>query len=141
MATISITQKQTPTFRAMVKDEFGRLFDLNTDLATTDELTAEGIDAAPIAVTIYRSTESLTPYESDIENAEIVAGFDSLAIDSSAFLESETVQADGLNYNFQWTPESRAVFPFDKVGYYFADFIVYPKTGAAIVFRVGVIVK
>ena len=38
-------------------------------------------------------------------------------------------------------PISRLLFPFDETGYYFADFTIYPKTGAAIVFRIGVVVK
>ena len=139
--TITITQRQAPTFRAMIKDTAGTLFDHDANLATAEELEAEGIDAAPASYTIRKSNGGSTPYVVNTENSSIVEGYENVAISADSFIEADTVEEEGLTYNFQVTPESRETFPFEAVGYYIVDFTLYPKTGAAIVFRVGVKVQ
>lgn len=142
MATsITITQRQAPTFRALIKDNEGNFFDVSNHLATAEELEAEGIDAHPAAFSIRRSKSSLTPYDSNTSNSDPVEGYQNVEIDAAAFVEESTVREQELTYNFQYTPPSRARFPFEQTGYYIVDFTIYPKTGAAIVFRVGVTVK
>ncbi|MBR0226136.1 MAG: hypothetical protein IJL92_08780 [Thermoguttaceae bacterium] len=139
--TITITSKQTPTIRALIKDSDGALFDYDDDLATVEELTAEGIDAKPASYTIRRSNNALAPYDVSISNSTPVEGYENVEIEESAFIDPATVEESELPYNFQVTPSSRAAFPFNDPGYYIVDFTLYPKEGAAIVFRVGVTVK
>lgn len=138
---ITITQRQAPTFRAMIKDSNGALFDYATNLATAEQLAEEEIDAAPASFTIRKSNGGSTPYVVNTDNSTVVEGFEDVEIGEDAFVEAETVQEDAMSYNFQVTPESRATFPFKDVGYYIVDFTLYPKVGSAIVFRVGVTVK
>ena len=140
---ITITQRQAPTFRAMIKDSSGTLFDYATNLATAAELAEEGIDAAPASFTIRKSNGGTTPYVVNTDNSSVVEGFEDVEIGEDAFIEAETVESDNLAYNFQVTPVSRATFPFKDVGYYIVDFTLYPKEAesSAIVFRVGVTVK
>lgn len=143
MATnsVTITQRQTPTFRALIKTSTGELFDAVKHLATAAELEEEGVQYPPISYTLFKSNSELTPYDLSTEDAVPVPGYADIEIDNAAFIEPATVTESGLAYNFQYTPESRLLFPFEDVGYYFADFTIYPKTGAAIVFRIGVVVK
>lgn len=138
---LTITEKQAPTFRAMIKKTDGTLFDYSADLATAAELAEEGIDAAPASYTIRKSNNALAPYDVSTKDSTVVPGFEDVEFGEEAFIEAETVEEDDLEYNFQVTPESRAVFPFASAGYYFVDFKLYPKEGAAIVFRVNVTVK
>ncbi|MBQ8287058.1 MAG: hypothetical protein IJZ10_12275, partial [Thermoguttaceae bacterium] len=116
-------------------------FDAAVDLATPEELAAEGIDRAPISCSIYYATGSLAPYSASTTSAEPVPGFENLEIDPSAFVEPDAVEANGFGYNFRYSPPSRASFPFEKPGVYFVDFLIYPKTGAALAFRIGAEVK
>ena len=143
MATnsVTITERQTPTFRALIKSSVGELFDASKHLATAADLEAEGIQYPPISYTLYKSSSELTPYDLSTDDAAPVPGYTNIGIESAAFIEPATVTESALAYNFQYTPESRLLFPFEDSGYYFADFTIYPKQGAAIVFRVGVIVK
>ena len=43
-----------------------------------------------------------------------------------------------MTYNFAFTLDNRAAFAFADAGIYFVDFLLYPKTGAALAWRVGV---
>ena len=146
MAKITISQRQTPCFRALIATEDGTLFDPETDLASQADLTAEGIEATPISYTLYK-TESALYYQSGSGQAEPVEGFQDVEIDAGAFIDPDDVERDsGGNltadsYNFSFVPDARSVFPFADVGTYFADFTVYPKTGAAIVWRTWVYVQ
>lgn len=141
MKTVQLTQRQTPNFRALIRSENGALFDAAVNLATPKELADEGIDRAPISCSIYYATGSLAPYSASTLNAAPVPGFENLEIDPSAFVEPDAVDANGLDYNFSYSPPSRAAFPFEKLGVYFVDFLIYPKTGAALAFRIGAEVK
>lgn len=137
---IKITQNQAPQFRALIKthDE-GRLFDKVEDLATQDELNAEGlVGVYPAAYTVYKSTGGITPYIQDVANASPVEGYINREINATAFKEPTEVEANNLNYNFIFTPENRATFAFKDVGAYFVDFKIMPKTGGAIIFRVPI---
>lgn len=136
MATVTITQNQTPLFLAAIKSD-GDWFD-PANLATAAQLSAEGITRPPISYTIYRSTDSLSPLSFSTSNAVVVTGFENVEISAAAILDPEDVEGD---YNFQFAPASRTVFPFSETGYYFVDFLLYPQAGAAIAWRVGVEVK
>lgn len=138
---LTITEKQAPTFRAMIKKTDETLFEFSTDLATAAQLAEEGIDAPPASFTIRKSNNALAPYDVSTKDSTVVPGFEDVEIGEDAFIEAETVEGDDLNYNFQVTPESRLVFPFATAGYYFVDFLLYPVEGAPIVFRVNVTVK
>lgn len=139
--SITITQRQTPTFRALIKSSSGEFFDVSKHLATKAQLEEEGVQYPPISYSLYKSSSELTPYDFSTDEAEIVPGYADIEIEGSAFIEPGTATDGELAYNFQYTPDSRLLFPFDETGYYFADFTIYPKTGAAIVFRIGVLVK
>ena len=141
MKTVQLTQRQTPNFRALIRAENGLLFDAAANLATAEELAAEGIGRAPISCSIYYAPSSLALYSASTTSATPVPGFENLAIGEEAFIEPDAVEANGLDYNFQYSPPSRAAFPFEKPGAYFVDFLIYPKTGAALAFRVGAEVK
>lgn len=132
-----ITQKQAPQFRALIKNEGdGTLFDPAIHLATAAELEAEGIDAAPISCSVYRSTNSIAPYNFSTAEAVPVEGFQDVPIDPDAFVD--TSGQDPVTYNFAFTLDNRASFAFADAGIYFVDFLLYPKTGAALAWRVGV---
>lgn len=132
-----ITQKQAPQFRALIRTENdGALFDPAVHLATAAELAAEGIDASPISCSVYRSTNSIAPYNFSTAEAVPVEGFVDVPIDADAFVD--TTSQDPVSYNFAYTLENRASFAFAEAGIYFVDFLLYPKTGAALAWRVGV---
>ena len=136
---IKITQKQAPQFRALIKaKDTDDLFDASLDLATAADLTTEGINKAPITYTIYKSTNEIAPYVSSTESAIPVEGYEDVELTSDAFIAPSDVEEAGLDYNFCFTPANRATFAFPDVGNYFVDVLIYPKTGAAIVFRVPV---
>ena len=137
--TVQITQRQTPCFRALVKSESsGDPFDASIDLATAEELEAEGIELPPISCTVYKSTNNLAPLVYSTANATPVPGYQDLEIDADAFLDPSAVS---VGYNFSYTPPNRSTFAFNDAGAYFVDFLIYPKEGAAIAFRVGVNVE
>lgn len=132
-----ITQKQAPQFRALIKNESdGTLFDPTVHLATAAELAAEGIDASPISCSVYRSTNSIAPYSFSTAEAVPVEGFVDVPISADAFVD--TSGQDQVLYNFAFTLDNRASFAFADAGIYFVDFLLYPKTGAALAWRVGV---
>lgn len=132
-----ITQKQAPQFRALIQtDDGATLFDPDTHLATQADLTSEGIDAAPISCTVYKSTNSIAPYNFSTAEAEVVAGFQDVEIPDTAFID--TTGKNPVVYNFAFTLDNRAAFAFADAGIYFVDFLLYPKTGAALAWRVGV---
>ena len=139
MAYVTISQRQTPCFRALIAAEDGALFDPETDLATAEELEEEGIAAAPISFSVSRAESEI--YYTTTGEASPVSGYHDVEIDASALLDPDVVASDKLDYNFSFVPESRATFPFTSSGVYFVDFTVYPKTGAAIVWRTPIIVK
>lgn len=139
MAITTISRRQTPAFRAKIATESGTLFDASTDLATTADLTAEGITAAPISASFFK-TESQLYYNATGQSTP-VQGFQNVEIDDESFIAPATVAAQSLDYNFNWVPDSRTSFPFSESGMYFVDFTVYPKTGAAIVWRTWVLVQ
>lgn len=141
MKTVQLTQRQTPDFRALIRSESGELFDAAVDLATAEELAAEGIDRAPISCSIFYDPTGVAAYASSTSTASPVPGFENLAIDASAFAEPASVEASELGYNFRYSPPSRVSFPFEKPGTYFVDFLIYPKNGAALAFRVGAEVR
>lgn len=132
-----ITQKQAPQFRALIKDEEdGTLFDPATYLATAADLTSEGIDADPISCSVYKSTNSIAPYHFSTAEAIPVAGFQNVPISSDAFVDVSGVQDP--EFNFAFTLPNRSAFAFADAGVYFVDFLLYPKAGAALAWRVGV---
>lgn len=132
-----ITQKQAPQFRALIADENdGSLFDPATNLATAADLTSEGISASPISCTVYKSTNTIAPYNFSTANAEPVTGFVNVSIPDTAFIDVSGVQDP--EYNFSFTLQNRSTFAFADAGVYFVDFLLYPKTGAALAWRVGV---
>jgi len=132
-----ITQRQAPQFRALIKNESdGTLFDPAIHLATAAELAAEGIDASPISCSVYRSTNSIAPYNFSTANAEIIEGYENVEIPASAFVDVASQETTA--YNFAFTLDNRATFAFAEAGLYFVDFLLYPKTGAALAWRVGV---
>lgn len=134
---VRITQKQAPQFRARIRTENdGTLFDPSVHLATAAELAQEGIDAAPISCTVYKSTNSIAPYNFSTAEAVPVEGFVDVPIDPDAFVD--TSGQDPVTYNFAYTLDNRASFAFADAGIYFVDFLLYPKTGAALAWRVGV---
>lgn len=135
MAYITISQRQTPCFRAMIKEEgSGDLFDPETQLATQEELDEEGLtNAKPISYSVFKSQSKL--YYSTTGDATPVAGYQNVEIDSEALIDPDAVESFELDYNFSFTPEARSSFPFAEPGVYFVDFMIYPKEGAAIVWR------
>lgn len=141
MAT-TISQFQTPCIRAMItNDGDGALFDYENDLATAEELAAEtpAIDAPPASYTIYKARNTYGATAFDTANADEVEGFIDVELDpEECFLSAAAVEANELTYNFHFVPKSRATFPFAETGYYFIDVKIYPKTGAALVFRASV---
>lgn len=139
MAYVTISQSQTPCFRAMIAAEDGTLFDTSVDLATAEQLEEEGIDLPPASFSVFRAASEL--YYSTTGDATPVAGYQNVEINSDAFIDPADVQADALNYNFSYVPPSRTTFPFTTPGVYFVDFRVYPKEGAAIVWRTPITVK
>ena len=139
MAVTTISRKQTPAFRAMIATEDGTLFDASTQLATAAELAEEGIEAAPISASFYKTDSQL--YYNATGQSTPVEGFQNVEIDASAFIDPADVVEDSLSYNFSWIPASRETFPFNAPGMYYVDFMAYPKTGAAIVWRVWVLVQ
>ena len=141
MKEIKITQRQTPCFRAMITDfGSGDLFDPDSDLATTAELTAEGLtNAHPVSYSVFKTPSKL--YYSTASEATPVAGFQNVAVDPDCLIDPDDVEADDLDYNFSFTPNARANFPFAEPGVYFVDFMIYPKEGAAIVWRTWITVS
>lgn len=139
MAYTTISQRQTPCFRALIAQEDGTLFNSDTDLATAEELEEEGIELPPCSFSVLRAISEIC-YTTTGE-ATPVEGFQNVEISSDAFIAPETVESDELNYNFSFVPESRTTFPFASPGVYFVDFTVYPKRGAAIVWRTPINVK
>lgn len=134
---VRITQKQAPQFRARIRTENdGTLFDPSVHLATAADLAAEGIDAAPISCSVYKSTNSIAPYNFSTAEAVPIEGFVDVPIDADAFVD--TSGQDPVTYNFAYTLPNRAAFAFADAGIYFVDFLLYPKTGAAVPWRVGV---
>lgn len=135
MAYITISQRQTPCFRAMIKSESdGALFDKDTQLATQEELNAEGlVNAHPISYSVFKTQSNL--YYSTTGEAAPVTGFQNVEINSECLIAPADVESDKLDYNFSFTPEARASWPFAEQGVYFVDFMIYPKEGAAIVWR------
>ena len=132
-----ITQKQAPQFRALIADENdGSLFDPTTNLATAADLASEGISASPISCTVYKSTNTIAPYNFSTANAETVTGFVNVSIPDTAFIDVSGIQDP--EYNFSFTLQNRSTFAFADAGVYFVDFLLYPKTGAALAWRVGV---
>lgn len=139
MAIVKITQGQAPQFRAIIKTLEGRLFDPTEDLATREELDAEGLtEVFPAQYSIYKSNSSIAPYIGNTEEAEAVEGYTNREITRAAFINPSEVEEDELDYNFKFTPANRSTFAFTKVGNYFVDFKIMPKRGAAIVIRVNV---
>ena len=131
-----ITQRQAPQFRALiVNDEDGSLFD-PSQLATQQDLDDEGIDAFPISCSVYKSTKSIAPYSFATSQATPVSGFTNVEISSDAFIDVSGVEDP--SYNFAVVLENRVNFAFEESGVYFVDFLLYPKTGAALAWRVGV---
>ena len=140
MAKITISQRQTPCFRALIATDAGTLFDPATDLATQAELDSEHIDAAPLSYSVFKTDSAL--YYQGSGDASPVEGFQDVAIDpSDALIDPTDVSADELDYNFSFVPAARAAFPFADVGSYFIDFTMFPKVGAAIVWRTWVYVQ
>lgn len=136
---VKITQRQAAQFRAMIKTkDADELFDAAQYLATAEELEAEGVDAAPISYTVYKCDNELAPFVTSTEKATPVQGYIDVALSDSVFLTPAEVQEQGLDYNFEFVPENRKTFAFKDTGQYFVDVTIYPKTGAAIVFRVPV---
>ena len=131
MAYITISQRQTPCFRALITTEDGTLFDPDVYLATAEELESEEIDLPPCSFSIFRSESEL--YYTTTGNAQPVPEFQNVEIDPIALIAPDEVEENDLNYNFSYVPESRKTFPFTKPGVYFVDFTIYPKVGAAIV--------
>ena len=134
---IKITQFQAPQFRALIKAESdGTLFNPSTDLATQAELDTEGINDYPISCTVYKSLDPVAPYIFNTARAEVVEGFENVEIPSTAFIDT-TGQQDP-SYNFAYTFANRKTFAFQEAGVFFVDFMLYPKTGAALAWRTGV---
>lgn len=131
-----ITQKQAPEFRALIFDEDdGTLFDPDTNLATAADLSSEGINAEPISCTVYKSTNSIAPYHFSTANATPVTGFVNVPVPDTSFIDVSNVQDP--EFNFAFTLPNRSAFAFADAGVYFVDFLLYPKTGAALAWRVG----
>lgn len=139
--TVTITERQTPQFRALIKA--GNVyFDASQHLATQAELTAEGIDAPPASCTIYKSNSKLSNMRMAADAATPVEGYEDIEIDpATAFLSPATAETLSPPYNFQFTPAARTSCAFRESGWYFADFTIYPKTGAFISFRVPIKVE
>lgn len=140
MAYTTISQRQTPCFRALIATEDGTLFDPENDLATAEQLVEEGIDLPPCSFSVFRAASEL--YYTTTGDATPVAGYQNVEIDpEDALVAPADVESDDLNYNFSFVPESRTTFPFTTPGVYFVDFMIYPKAGAAIVWRTPITVK
>lgn len=125
----------------MIKAEgTGALFDPTTQLATQQDLIDEGLTGVyPVSYSVYKTQSAL--YYSTTSEAAPVADYQNVEIDSSCVLTPAQVETDLLDYNFTYTPEARASFPFQTPGVYFVDFMMYPKEGAAIVWRTWVTVQ
>lgn len=131
-----ITQKQAPEFRALIFDENdGTLFDPTTNLATAAELALEGISASPISCSVYKSTNTIAPYHFSTATATPVTGFSNVTVPDTSFIDVSGVQDP--EFNFAFTLPNRTSFAFADAGVYFVDFLLYPKTGAALAWRVG----
>lgn len=135
MAYITISQRQTPCFRALIKAESdGALFNKDTQLATQSELTTEGLtNAHPISYSVFKTSSNL--YYTTTGEATPITGFQNVEIGSECLIDPSDVESGELDYNFSFTPEARASWPFAEPGVYFVDFMIYPKEGAAIVWR------
>lgn len=118
----------------------GALFDPDVNLATNADLIAEGLtDAHPVSYSVFRTTSTL--YYSTTSESTPVEGFQNVEVDPDCLISPDDVVEGELDYNFSFTPNARASFPFALPGVYFVDFTIYPKEGAAIVWRTWVTVQ
>lgn len=121
---ITITPRQTPSFRALIKTENDVRLTVN-DVATQAELTAEGIDDVPISYTLLMMYEGLY---TEIE------GFIKVPLTTDCIV-------DEALYNFIFTPEGRTVAMFPKAGQYVVEFKLYPHSGPIVTWRSEVVVR
>ncbi len=132
---------QTPTIRAAIKAA-DAWFDKENDLATQDELNAEFSDAEsvpfPISLTVYKSGNTLTPYEFKKEKSTPCAGFVNLNLSDDILIEPSTVEENELDYNLSHTLDTRASNPFETSGVYWCVYRIFPKAGPPIVIAPGV---
>ena len=139
MADLKITTSQAPAVRAMSQSDAGELFDYESDLATAAELAEQGITAAPVSYTIFKSSNAFAQYAFASENLTPVTGYNNIEIDpEDAFYTPSAVEELGLNYNFSFIPASRSTQPFSETGFYLIKFMIYPKEGAAVAFQLTI---
>lgn len=139
MADIKLTTSQAPCVRAMIKSDAGELFDYTQDLATQAELDEQDIGAAPVSYSIFKSTNAFAQYAYSTDNLVPVTGYEDVEITpANAFYTPEEVEELDLAYNFNFVPESRAMFPFRETGFYLIKFIFYPNEGAAVAFQLTI---
>lgn len=139
MADIKLTTSQAPCVRAMIKSDAGELFDYTADLATQAELDAQGIDAAPVSYSIFKSRNAFAQYAYSSDNLVPVSGYEDVEIAPvDSFYTPTEVEELSLAYNFNFVPASRATFPFKETGFYLIKFILYPKEGAAVAFQLSI---
>lgn len=117
---LRITRNQTPTFFATLAAASGAPFDVD--------------DFKSGEYTVYKSSSTLL---SRVPSKYLtpVDGFDGAEIPANAIIASETVENNGLNYNFKFTPDATESFPFPDVGIYFVEFHVEPTTGNPVVWQ------
>lgn len=139
MADIKLTTSQAPCVRALIRSDAGELFDYTQDLSTSAELTEQGIDAAPVAYSIYKSRNAFAQYAFATENLTPVAGYEDVEIDADdAFYTPAEVETLELAYNFNFVPASRTAQPFSETGFYLIKIMFYPKEGAAVAFQLTI---
>lgn len=139
MADLKITTSQAPGVRAMIRSEAGELFDYTQDLATAEELTEQGITAAPVSYSIYRSTNAFAQYAFSTENLEVLTGWDNVELTpGEVFYTPADVEELGIGFNFEFVPDSRQSQPFATTGFYLIKVVLYPKSGAAVAFQLTI---
>lgn len=139
MADIKLTTSQAPLIRAEIVTDAGEMFDYTQDLATAEELAEQGVDAAPVSYSIFKSSNAFAQYAFSTENLTPVAGYADVEIDpDDAFYTPAEAAALGYDYIFEFVPASRATQPFAETGFYLIKFMIYPKEGAAVAFQLTI---
>lgn len=139
MADIKLTTSQAPCVRAMIRSDAGELFDYTQDLASAAELAAQGISAAPVSYSIFKSSNAFAQYAFATDNLTPVPGYSNVEVaPEDAFYTPGDVELLNSAYNFELIPASRTTQPFATTGFYLIKFIFYPKVGAAVAFQLTI---
>lgn len=121
---VTITPRQTPSFRALIQTEAGVRLTAN-DIATASELETEGIDEPPISYSLFMLYEGVYT---------AIEGYIDVELTTDCIVNE-------MKYNFIFTPEGRKTTMFPKAGQYIIGFKIYPKSGPRVEWRSEVVVR